>query len=238
MFTERAIKICSQETLSEELDKIREIFRNNGYPNFMVNKIMRRHLDKADPLIGPKKRHIYLRLPFIGRTSYRFENMVKKSVNSCFPSVSTNVIFMTKSNFPNMRKDRLPTLSCSNVVYQFKCYCDRSYVGKTTQTLRKRISQHVPACMNHYIQAVKDEAIDTVGKKRLSAVKNAVKRSGICEHLFNNNECMKNYNIDRFKPISNARNNFHLGKLESVFISCFNPELCRQSDFCYSLLLF
>ena len=157
---------------------------------------------------------------------------------NCFPTVSTQLIFKTTANFPNMRKDRLPTLSCSNVVYRFNCYCDRSYVGKTTQTLRKRISQHVPPCMNYYIKCVKDGTTSTVEKKRMSAVENAVKRSGICEHLFNNEDCMKNYNIERFKPISSARNDFHLGKLESVYITSYCPELCRQSDFVYSLLLF
>ena len=92
--------------------------------------------------------------------------------------------------------------------------------------------------MDKYIESVKNDQTSTFNKTKLSAVMKTASRSGISEHLFNNINCMRNYDINRFKPIAKARNEFHLGKLESVYISNLRPELCRQSDFCYSLLLF
>ena len=162
--------------------------------------------------------------------------MIKSSLNNCFRSTPTKIIFTSKPNFTNMRKDRLPTLSCKNVVYKFLCYCEGSYVGKTTQALRTRIKQHIPACLQKYIESVKNNTTQKFNK--LSAVKNTATRSGISEHLINNIDCMRHYDISRFKPIAKARNDFHLGKLESVYITNLQPEFCRQSDFCYSLLLF
>ena len=179
---------------------------------------------------------VYIKLPFIGRTSYRFERMIKNAVNTCFPSVTTKAIFTSKPNFPNMRKDRLPTHSANNIVYRFECYCDSKYVGQTTQTLRKRMSQHIPACMRDYIEHAKNNNLDNFTRK--DKVINATKRSAICEHLFNNNLCMINYNVDRFKPIARARNKFHLSVLESIYITMNSPEICKQSEYVYCALLF
>ena len=42
------------------------------------------------------------------------------------------------------RKGILHTTQKSSVIYEYKCYCDNRYVGRTSQRLQNRIKQHVP----------------------------------------------------------------------------------------------
>ena len=66
--------------------------------------------------------------------------MVRKSYLTTTPLV----IFTTKRAFSGRAKDVLPQLSKSFVVYEFRCCCGQTYVGKTTQRLSERILQHIP----------------------------------------------------------------------------------------------
>ena len=234
--THRAHMICSKETLKSELERLEELFLMNGYPEYLVKKLM--YQPRREPLLGPAKCPVYIKLPFIGRNSYRFANLISRCVDSTFHAVVTKPIFSSQSNFPKMVKDRLPTLSNSNIIYKFTCYCDSSYVGKTTQTFRKRIAQHVPPCMQKFIAASKENAVESLKKITIKQTLNAVEKSAICKHLYENKNCMLNFNMERFKIIEKARNSFHLDVLESVFISVESPILCRQKEFVYRTLLF
>ena len=68
--------ICSKNKLGSELDTIKRIFIENGYPenvtpacigekvaNFVFNK-----------LFGPEKCPVYLKIPWIGDVSLKYEN--------------------------------------------------------------------------------------------------------------------------------------------------------------------
>ena len=135
-----------------------------------------------------------------------------------------------------MRKDVLPTLSSQSVVYMFTCHCNSFYVGQTTQTLRKRIREHVPKCVLDFQKSLLEKKI--LGDKQKQYVENAKKRSSVCEHLVNNDECLKHYLDTAFKPIAKARNNFHLAVLEAILISTKKPNICKQKDHVYQTLLF
>ena len=62
--------------------------------------------------------------------------------------------------------------------------------------------------------------------------------SAIGEHLIENQNCFENYDMNRFKIVSKARNDFHLKTLEAVYILSKKPELCKQKKFVYSTILF
>ena len=62
--------------------------------------------------------------------------------------------------------------------------------------------------------------------------------SAIGQHLITNPECAITYTDDNFRIIGQARSSFHLGVLESVYITTQNPVLCRQKEFVFSLKLF
>ena len=98
----------------------------------------------ALPKFGPEKCPVYLRLPWLGSVSTRFEKQVKSAVKQCFSAVEPRVVYSTKELLPATNKNVLPALQKSNVIYQFSCHCDSRYVGCTSQRLQDRIKLHVP----------------------------------------------------------------------------------------------
>ena len=107
--------------------------------SFMAMKMKQYH---ALPKFGPEKCPLYLRLPWLGSVSTRFEKQVNLLSNSAFPL--WNHVLFTNELLPATNKDVLPALQKSNVINQFSCHCDSRYVGRTSQRLQDRIKQHVP----------------------------------------------------------------------------------------------
>ena len=99
------------------------------------------------------------------------------------------------------------------------CHCDSVYVRQTTQRLCQRIRQHVPRSF-----------VAGTGKPQMT--------TAIGKHLEKNEKCRKNYNDERFSVITMARNKYHLGVLEALFIQTLNPILCVQKQFVYTTILF
>ena len=152
---------------------------------------------------------MYLRVPSIGKPSTNLEKEVKTAVDSCYGSVSTRLVFTSKCMLPVARKDVLPAIQKSFVIYEYKCHCDSRYVGRTSQRLQDRIKQHVPHC-----------------------------DSAIGQHLLDNDRCALNYDDKRFSILATARSSFHLNLLEATYIKTRRPVLCRQKEFVYTLKLF
>ena len=69
---------------------------------------------------------------------------MRNIVCSSYPCVKLYLVFGTTRAF-SVKKDVLPTLSRSNLIYFFQCReCEDRYVGRTLQHLGARIRQHVP----------------------------------------------------------------------------------------------
>ena len=64
----------------------------------------------------------------------------------------------TTLGFAAEGKDLIPTFNKSMVIYRFKQYSDDSYIGLTTRQLKKRVKEHIPACINKFLNlAEKDK---------------------------------------------------------------------------------
>ena len=142
----RALAICLPSNFPQEIDFIRLILYSNGYPENLINSRIKRKIEefKLSPKEVPEKCPVYLKLPWIGNISTKFENQCKTAVSSCFGAVKLRVVFSTKKMLPMVRKDVVPTKQQSMVVYQYVCRCDCRYVGRTFQRLQDRIKQHIP----------------------------------------------------------------------------------------------
>ena len=86
--THQALKICSKSTLKHELNNICSILVQNGYPEFLIDlriskKLLRFQQSNKE---GPKKCPVYLKLPWIGKNSLKFEK-IKLSINNCFGAI-------------------------------------------------------------------------------------------------------------------------------------------------------
>ena len=84
--THRALAMCSLERLPSELDKIKFILLTNGYPEHVIKSFMAMKMKQfhALPKFGPEKCPVYLRLPWLGSVSTRFEKQVKSAVKLLF----------------------------------------------------------------------------------------------------------------------------------------------------------
>ena len=214
--TNRAVRICSEVTLEPEFNFLRTIFRENGYPSSVVEKVMSSvKLRGARPDNGSyvlnQNVPILLKLPWIGAVSGKFRREFEDVVVKADVSLKPVVVFTTRHAFHGKCKDVLPMTSRSNVVYLYKCCCEQRYVGKTTQVLAERIKQHVPSKLSA-------KALVRVGAND----------SAVTKHLKESPACIPQVPASRFEVLANARSRSHLDLLEAIFIRVLSPSLCQQ----------
>ena len=121
------------------------------------------------------------------------------------------------------RKDVLPAIQKSFVIYEYKCHCDSRYVGRTSQRLQDRIKQHVPQWLRQQLT-----------RPRRSQPHRSCKRtdtkpdcdSAIGQHLLDNDRCALNYDDKRFSILAAARSSFHLNQGRS------QKKIERGAKFC------
>ena len=150
---------------------------------------------------------------------------VKTAVESCYGSIRTRLVFTSKRMLPVARKDVLPAIQKSFVIYEYKCHCDSRYVGRTSQWLQDRIKQHVPQWSRQQLTRPRRSQPHT------SCKQNDTKPdcdSAIGQHLLE--QCALNYDNMRFSIFAAARSSFHLNLLKAAYIKTRRPVLCRQTQ--------
>ena len=88
----------------------------------------------------------------------------------------------------------------------------------------------MPKCITSYISDRKD--------KMSAAVKNAMKKSSIAEHLVNNPSCGNIFEISNFSVLRQYSNIINLMRLKAILIHLNKPNLCKKKEFDYTLALF
>ena len=138
--------ICTKCRLNGEIKQIKKILLDNGYPKNVINVQIAKKIAQFSTLkrFCPEKCPVYLRVPWIGKSSTNLEKEINTAVESCYGSVSTPLVFTSKRMLPVTRKDVLPSIQKSFIIYEYKCRCNSRYVGRTSQRLQDRIKQHFP----------------------------------------------------------------------------------------------
>ena len=254
--TNRVLRICSPSVIDEELKTLRIILSKNGYPCYILAKLVARDPRPPGRRIGARFCPLVLQVPWLGK---RTDELVGKANNAIrlayfagavrpvyrttrafslpkdrLPTLSqSNLIYLYAFSLP---KDRLPTLSQSNLIYLYECRnCGKRYVGRTEQRLADRIDQHVPK----HIITEPEPGKKTRGrppKERSNPVEGY--DSAIACHLGANKTCSRRYEVGDFSVLTRARTKNYLNVLEAVYISVLNPVLCKQKSFVTSLTLF
>ena len=232
--------ICTKNKLKQEIDFIKKILLDNGYPEDIVLKHISKKIAQfsAAKPFGPEKCPVYLRAPWIGSASQQLEHQVKSAVQNCFGAVSPRLIFSSQSMLPVAKKDVLPANQRSMVIYEYVCHCDSRYVGRTTQRLQERIKQHVPKAIRQKTSQPTRTQPNRKCKAKSKTQFEPESDSAIGQHLLESNQCARNYSDSQFKILTTARSQFHLSLLEAVYISRIKPDLCRQKQFVFTLQLF
>ena len=176
-------------------------------------------------VFGPEQCPVYLKLPWRGKISQKFEQQVKRSVSQCYNSVAMRVIFTTHKLLPSGQKDVLPTKKLNNVIYEFQCRCDARYVGRTSLRLEDRIKQHILLALRNNLETGRTQPSCTcINLTRMPAQSD----SSIGQHLLNNSECAQDYHAEWVQIVAHARTEAYLRVLEATFIHKRAPVLCKQ----------
>ena len=128
-------------------------------------------------------------------------------------------------------KDSILEYKKTMVVYQFNCFCEDSYVCRTSRQFRKKIKKYIPKCIDEFCK-ISDK------KNKSKRVTNASKTSATAEHLVNNCDCASNYNLKRFKCIENCKSIFDSTKFEAMCFSLRKPKLCKHKNLIKLFLCF
>ena len=108
----QALMICTKRRLNEEIEQIKKILLDNGYPKNIINAQVTKRIAQFSTLkrFGPEKCPVYLRVPCIGKPSTNLKKEPKTAVESCYDSVSTCLVFTSRRMLPVAHKDVLPAI--------------------------------------------------------------------------------------------------------------------------------
>ena len=109
------LMICTKRRLNEEIERIKKILPDNGYPKNVVNTQIEKKIAQFSTFkrFGREKCSVYLRVSWIGKPSTNLEKEVKTAVESCYSSVSIRLVFTSKRMLHVACKDVLPTFDHS-----------------------------------------------------------------------------------------------------------------------------
>ena len=139
----RALRICSDGKLNDELEFLKEMFVRNGYPIDIVNKFVSRSGLMAVGKVNTGQR-VAFRLPYVGERHCDLERRVPSIVRRAFDDLNVVTVYNVRRAFTVM-KDVLPANLQSKVVHSFACrQCYSWYGGRILQHLNARIKQYVP----------------------------------------------------------------------------------------------
>ena len=142
--------VSNYELFHKEIEKLKEIIRNNAYPPKFIDKCIfvflnKIHREKRLITTVPKK-EVNIILPFLGSLSLQIRSRLIKSFNKSIPHAKIKVIFKTSVKLGSYFrfKDIFPSSLRSHVIYKYKCRrCNSTYVGKTKRYWEKRLEEHL-----------------------------------------------------------------------------------------------
>ena len=136
-------------TLHEEVEKLKDIFRKNGYPSSFIDRCVYKFFNKIQerkvPVHTVPKMEVSIILPFMGSTSLGVKNSLVRSFRNLIPFCNIKVIFKTSSRLSSYfkYKDSFPKSLLSGVLYKYTCArCNLSYVGYTARYWETRLQEH------------------------------------------------------------------------------------------------
>ena len=217
--------ICSKTKLGSELDKIKQLLIENGYPADVLLSC----INQKKPTLQQKKRVVQRS----ARSTWNcpglviFHQILKirsiKPLNLVSMLWSSVWFTVLEIFYHLLKKIAFLPLKKSCVVYEFSCRCEARYVGRTTQRVADRMKQHVPMSIKNKSNTVREQP-PRVCKNNNSKINC---ESAIGQHLLTNPECAKTFTDDIFRIIGQARSSFHLSVLESVYIKTQTKSISR-----------
>ena len=208
----RAFKISSNfELFHQETDKLKTIFKSNGYPKSFVDLCIKKWLDKVfikkGVVLTASKKELICVLPVIGNKSLQLRTRLVNSVENNLKFCKLKVIFQSPCKLSSWfcYKDSLKKEIRSDIVCRYTfSNCKVTYYGKTYHHFFTRAAEHM--------------GISNLTGKRLKSFK----QSAMSDHLL---ECNCSIDFDHFDILVCNANKFRLLFEESLLIKRDQPHL-------------
>ncbi|XP_044761981.1 uncharacterized protein LOC123319183 [Coccinella septempunctata] len=144
----RIKNICHPDFLKTSEKRLFNIFEENGYPRVFLERRLhsltpdparRGPLEETTTLATQGQQLKYVSLPFVPSLTGKLTNILNEIENIRIAKYNP----LTVKNIFSKIKDKVPTMSRSDVIYRIPCGgCNSVYIGQTAQCLRKRIALH------------------------------------------------------------------------------------------------
>ena len=202
----RAFKVCSNfELLHQEIDKLKTIFKDNGYPKSFFDLCIKKYLNKVfikkDVVLKASKKELIYVLPFIGNKALGLKiclvNSIEKNLNFC----KLKFIFESSCELSSLfRYIKIPLRK----IFPLVLFTDTRVVTASLLIMVKDTA-------TFFIRAGDHTGISNLNRKCLKSIK----RSAVSDHLL---ECNCSIDFDHFDILASDANKFRLLIKESLFI--------------------
>ena len=220
----RGFKLSSGwKEFHNEVQFLLKYFKDNGYPESIVNKLIRKFLNsifipKIKEITVPKK-IMYVKIPFINNYCSDFiKNEINKIMKFRYPYIDFRFLFVNGCTLQGLlnHKERIPDELSSGLVYKYRCgACGATYIGQTKKSLKTRASEHFGV------------------SARTGALLARAPQSTVRDHI---EECGSGRTLENFKKIRSFSSSILLKIYESLEIS-FNKPILNKDSSSYPLFL-
>jgi hypothetical protein len=221
----RARRVCTEDTLTNELKFLRSILLENGYPANFIERFQRCRERKMSVPLAEKKR-VFIELPYKGEEIHTIIcERLNSAINRAYNAAKLVIINRTKSLPVSPKRRSAVDTVTSHIIYEWQCSCGHSYIGRTNRQLSTRMSEHIPKWLANQISHP-DYVIGTEGRHPASSVAKHLIETGHRVNIANS-----------FKIIFHTPKPQLLRFAEALAIKRKNPELCVQKQFVITLRL-
>ena len=205
----------SYASLHDEVEKLKKIFRKNGYPLRFVDKCIYNFFNKLYDKRAPTepqepKIEFTIVLPFLGSTSWKAKSSLIRSFREFLPLAKLKIVFKSTKRLSSYLqfKDNIPKTLLSGVIYKYTCpVCKRRYIGSTKRFWGKRLEEHLH--------------ISALTGKRL----NGLQVFSPMQHVRSNDCAVNTISHDHFEIIGGDEHPYLLLVKESILIATSKPQL-------------
>ena len=199
----RAFKLRSNfELFHREIDKLKTVFKSNGYPTRFADPCMKKYLDnvfvRKEVVLKTSKKELICVVPFIGNKSLQLRTCLVNSTENNLKLCKLKDIFQSSCKLSSL--------------FRYK-YSLKKETHSDTPVVTARLLINI---QRFFTIAAEHMGISNLIGKRLKSVK----QSAISDHLL---ECHCAINFDHFDILAFDANKFRLLIKESLLIKRDHP---------------
>ena len=129
--------------LQKEVDNIRVILQDNGYPESIIDRRISNKLAWFQPFpkFGPNKCPVYLKFPWICNISLNLETKPNLLLSIVKEQLNLEFFFQSRKSFDlSTYKNAVSFIQQSMVCYEYVYHCDCRCIGLTFLLLEEKIN--------------------------------------------------------------------------------------------------